>query len=37
MIDVANGQEDAIYPDLEMLLGRKPTTLQDGLKQLFNL
>ena len=35
--DIANGQEDEVSPDLENLLGRKPTTLHDGLKTLFNL
>ena len=35
--DIANGQEDEVSPDLENLLGRKPTTLHDGLKTLFSL
>ncbi len=35
MTDIANGQEDEIYPDLEALLGRKPTSLRDGLQTLF--
>lgn len=33
--DIANGQEDVVTPDLENLLGRKPTSLTDGLKSLF--
>lgn len=33
--DIANGQEDIVSPDLEKLLGRKPTTLQDGLRLLY--
>ena len=35
MTDIANGQEDEIYPDLEDLLGRKPASLQEGLPGLF--
>ncbi len=34
--DIKNGQEDAVSPDLEKLLGRPPATLQQGLKELFN-
>jgi NAD(P)H dehydrogenase (quinone) len=37
MTDIKNGQEDEISPDLEQLLGRKPATLREGLKVLFNL
>jgi NAD(P)H dehydrogenase (quinone) len=37
MTDIKNGQEDEISPDLEQLLGRKPATLQEGLKVLFKL
>jgi NAD(P)H dehydrogenase (quinone) len=37
MTDIKNGQEDEISPDLERLLGRKPATLQEGLKTLFKL
>jgi NAD(P)H dehydrogenase (quinone) len=37
MTDIKNGQEDEISPDLERLLGRKPTPLREGLKVLFNL
>jgi NAD(P)H dehydrogenase (quinone) len=37
MSDVANGQEDAVTSDLENLLGRKPTTLKEGLKIIYNL
>lgn len=35
--DIANGQEDSISPDLEKLLGRKPTALKIGLTVLYNL
>ncbi|AKD55191.1 SDR family oxidoreductase [Spirosoma radiotolerans] len=35
--DIANGQEDAISPDLEKLLGRKPTALKDGFSVLYNV
>jgi len=35
--DIANGQEDIISPNLEMLLGRKPTSLQEGLPLLYTL
>ncbi|GLB53778.1 NAD(P)-dependent oxidoreductase [Neptunitalea chrysea] len=33
--DIKNGQEDEITNELENKLGRKPTTLKDGLKTLF--
>ncbi|RYC71715.1 SDR family oxidoreductase [Spirosoma sordidisoli] len=33
--DIANGQEDRVSPDLEMLLGRRPTPLRDGLATLY--
>ncbi|GAB3022065.1 SDR family oxidoreductase [Spirosoma pulveris] len=36
MTDIKNGQEDEVSPDLEKLLGRKPTSLRDGLKTLYN-
>lgn len=35
--DIKNGQEDEITNDLENKLGRKPTTLEEGLKTLFKL
>lgn len=35
--DIANGQEDIIRPDLERLLGRKPTALNQGLNLLYKL
>ena len=35
--DIKNGQEDEITSDLETKLGRKPTTLREGLKTLFGL
>ncbi|UFH57839.1 SDR family oxidoreductase [Spirosoma sp. KNUC1025] len=34
--DIANGQEDIVSPDLEKLLGRKPTSLKQGLPFLYN-
>lgn len=37
MTDIKNGQEDEVSPEMENLLGRKPATLKDGLKVLFNL
>ena len=37
LTDIKNGQEDWVSPDLEHLLGRKPTSLRDGLKALFRL
>lgn len=35
--DIQNGQEAAIFPDLESALGRRPASLAAGLKQLFQL
>lgn len=35
--DIANGQEGAVSPDLETLLGRKPSGLKEGLSRLYNL
>jgi NAD(P)H dehydrogenase (quinone) len=35
--DIANGQENTITDDLETLLGRKPASLREGLKILYNL
>lgn len=37
LTDIANGQEDAVSADLETLLGRKPASLSEGLKILYNL
>ena len=37
LTDIKNGQEDEVSPDLENLLGRKPASLQEGLKVVFNL
>jgi NAD(P)H dehydrogenase (quinone) len=37
LTDIKNGQEEEISPDLENLLGRKPASLREGLKVLFNL
>lgn len=37
MTDIANGQENQVSPDLETLLGRKPASLQEGLKKLYKL
>ena len=36
-IDMKNGQESVVTKDLEIKLGRKPTTLKEGLKILFKL
>jgi NAD(P)H dehydrogenase (quinone) len=36
LTDIKNGQEEAISSDLENLLGRKPASLKQGLKVLFN-
>jgi NAD(P)H dehydrogenase (quinone) len=35
--DIKNNQESGISNDLEIYLGRKPTGLKEGLKQLFEL
>jgi NAD(P)H dehydrogenase (quinone) len=37
LTDIKNGQEEEVSPDLENLLGRKPASLKEGLKVLFNL
>ncbi len=37
MTDIKNGQEEEVSPDLENLLCRKPASLKEGLKVLFNL
>ncbi len=37
LTDIKNGQEEEVSSDLENLLGRKPTSLREGLKALFNL
>ncbi len=37
LTDIKNGQEDDVSHDLENLLGRKPASLKDGLKGLYNL
>lgn len=34
--DISNGQEATVTNDLENKLGRLPTSLQDGLKELFS-
>ncbi len=36
LTDIKNGQEADVSPDLENLLGRKPASLKEGLKVLFN-
>jgi NAD(P)H dehydrogenase (quinone) len=36
-VDIKNNQESTVTNDLEIKLGRKPTTLKEGLKILFNL
>jgi NAD(P)H dehydrogenase (quinone) len=35
MTDIKNGQEDQMTSDLEQMLGRKPATLEEGLKVMF--
>lgn len=35
--DIKNGQESEVSPDLETLLGRKPASLEAGLKAIFAL
>lgn len=35
MTDIKNGQENEVTSDLENLIGRKPTSLREGLGQLF--
>jgi NAD(P)H dehydrogenase (quinone) len=37
LTDIKNGQEDEVSSDLENLLGRKPVSLREGLKTLYNL
>ena len=37
LIDIKNNQETVISHDLENKLGRKPATLQEGLKNIFGL
>ena len=37
LVDIKNNQEAIITPDLADKLGRKPTTLQEGLKTVFGL
>jgi NAD(P)H dehydrogenase (quinone) len=37
LTDIKNGQEDEISPELEQWLGRKPASLEVGLKALFKL
>jgi NAD(P)H dehydrogenase (quinone) len=36
LTDIKNGQESEVSPDLENLLGRKPASLKQGLKVLFD-
>tara|TARA_R110002051_G_scaffold276626_1_gene337979 strand:+ start:521 stop:1387 length:867 start_codon:yes stop_codon:yes gene_type:complete len=36
-LDIKSGQEATVTNELENALGRKPTALKEGLKQLFNL
>ena len=37
LTDIKNGQEEEVSLDLEHMLGRKPASLEEGLKVLFNL
>jgi NAD(P)H dehydrogenase (quinone) len=36
-LDIKNDQDSTVTNDLEIHLGRKPSTLKEGLKLLFNL
>ncbi len=36
MTDIRKGQEDDVTKDMEEALGRKPTTIKDGLKMIYN-
>ena len=35
LMDIKNSQESIVTSDLENKLGRKPTSLKEGLKTLF--
>lgn len=35
--DIKHNQESVLYNDLEIALGRKPTSLKDGLQKMFGL
>lgn len=37
MTDVKNGQEETVSSDLETVLGRKPASLEEGLKAFYHL
>ena len=37
MTDIKNGQEEMISSDLEIMLGRKPASLREGLKLFYHL
>jgi NAD(P)H dehydrogenase (quinone) len=37
MADIKHGQEAEVSPELEMILGRKPTSLKEGVKLLYKL
>ena len=37
LTDIKNGQEDDVSSELETMLGRKPATLEEGLKTLYKL
>ncbi len=37
LTDIKNGQEEEVSLDLGNMLGRKPASLEEGLKALFNL
>jgi NAD(P)H dehydrogenase (quinone) len=37
LTDIKNGQEEEVSFDLENVLGRKPASLKEGLKVIFNL
>ena len=35
--DIRDGQLDEVTPELEQLIGRRPASLEAGLKALFDL
>jgi len=35
--DIKNGQEEEVSADLENMIGRKPASLKEGLRTLYNL
>jgi len=37
LTDIKNGQESEVSLDLETILGRRPTSLAEGVKQLYTI